>query len=127
MTNCLRRKMMTTMAAAGLAALLLASGWSTTVEKTPEAGKDLESGGPLPSPVTGFLGPDASKLAPGPEGGAALVWINPNAQWSSYTQKQLIPVEFCTHADSTVSTSDQQMLTGDFYNALETNLAKSFT
>ena len=107
MTNSLRRKMMTTMAAAGLAALLLASGCSTTVESTPEAAKALESGGPLPSSVTGFLGPDASKLAPGPEGGAALVWINPNAQWASYTKIQLMPVEFWATADSKVSTADQ--------------------
>jgi Protein of unknown function (DUF3313) len=127
MTNSLRRKMMTTMAAAGLAALLLASGCSTTVESTPEAAKALESGGPLPSSVTGFLGPDASKLAPGPEGGAALVWINPNAQWASYTKIQLMPVEFWATADSKVSTADQATLTEYFYNQLQTNLSKSFT
>lgn len=84
-------------------------------------------GGPLPASVTGFLGPDASKLAPGPKGGAALVWINPNAQWSSYNKIQLMPVEFWAAADSKVSTSDQQTLTEYFYNALQTNLSKSFT
>src|SRR5271167_5148444 len=94
MANSLLKKMMTGMAAAGLAAVLLASGCSTTVESQPSAAKALESGGPLPSSVTGFLGPDASKLAPGPEGGAALVWLNPNAQWSTYTKVQLLPVEF---------------------------------
>ena len=127
MTNSLRKNVLNGMAAAGLAAVLFASGCSTTVESKPEAVKAVESGGPLPSSVTGFLGPDASKLAPGPQGGAALVWINPGAQWSSYTKIQLMPVEFWAAADSKVSTADQQVLTGYFYNALKTNLSKSFT
>jgi hypothetical protein len=127
MTNSLRRKMATGMAAAGLAAVLLAAGCSTTVQSAPEAAKALESGGPLPSSVTGFLGPDASKLAPGPEGGAALAWINPDAQWGSYTKIQLMPVEFWAAADSKVSAADQAVLTEYFYNQLQTNLSKSFT
>lgn len=114
-------------AAGALATILLSSGCSTTVESKPEAAMALESGGALPSSVTGFLGADASKLAPGPEGGAALVWINPNAQWSNYTKIQLLPVEFWAAADSKVPTSDQQVLTEYFYNALRTNLSKSFT
>src|SRR5271165_7581485 len=105
MMNNLRNKKMAGVAAAALAAALMASGCSTTVESQPAAAKALESGGPLPSAVTGFLGPDASKLAPGPEGGAALAWINPNAQWSSYTKIQLVPVEFWAAADSKVSTA----------------------
>lgn len=117
----------TVMAAVGLAMALLAWGCSTTVQSTPQAAKAVESGGPLPSSVTGFLGPDASKLAPGPEGGAALAWINPDAQWSSYTKIQLMPVEFWAAADSKVSTADQQVLTTYFYNQLQTNLSKSFT
>lgn len=117
----------TVMAAVGLAMALLAWGCSTTVQSTPQAAKAVESGGPLPSSVTGFLGPDASKLAPGPEGGAALAWINPAAQWSSYTKIQLMPVEFWAAADSKVSTADQQVLTTYFYNQLQTNLSKSFT
>ncbi len=115
------------LAAAGLAAALLMTGCSTTVESTPAAAKALEAGGPLPAAVTGFLGPDAARLAPGPQGGAALVWINPNAQWSSYTKVLLQPVEFWAAADSKVSPGDQQVLTEYFYNALQTNLAKSFT
>ena len=85
MTNKIVRKAIAAGMAAGLAAMLLAAGCSTTVESTPVAAKALESGGPLPSSVTGFLGPDASKLAAGPEGGAALVWLNPDAQWATYT------------------------------------------
>jgi Protein of unknown function (DUF3313) len=127
MINSLRNKIATGMAAAGLATVLLVSGCSTTVQSAPEAAKAVESGGPLPSAVTGFLGPDAAKLAPGPEGGAALAWINPDAQWSSYTKIQLMPVEFWAAADSKISTTDQQVLTEYFYNALQTNLSKSFT
>jgi Protein of unknown function (DUF3313) len=123
----LKTKMATGIAAASLAAALLASGCSTTVQSAPAAAQAVESGGPLPSSVTGFLGPDAARLAPGPEGGAALAWINPNAQWSSYTKIQLMPVEFWAAADSKVSTADQATLTEYFYNQLQTNLSKSFT
>ena len=125
--NSVRKKMLASVAVAGLAAALMASGCSTTVESQPSAAKALESGGPLPSAVTGFLGADASRLAPGPEGGAALAWINPNAQWSSYTKIQLLPVEFWAAADSKVSPADQATLTEYFYNQLQTNLSKSFT
>ena len=128
MMNNLGKKMMTSMAAtAALAAVLLAAGCATTVQSAPEVAKAVESGGPLPSAVSGFLGPDAARLAPGPEGGAALAWINPNAQWSTYTKIQLMPVEFWAAADSKVSQADQQTLTTYFYNALQTNLSKSFT
>jgi len=115
------------LAAAGLAllAMLALSGCATTVESAPAAAKEMEAGGPPPAAVTGFLGPDASKLAPGPEGGAALVWINPNAQWSNYTKIQLLPVEFWAAADSKVSPDDQKVLTGYFYNSLQTNLQKT--
>jgi len=125
--NSLSKKVLAGMAAAGLTAMLFAAGCSTTVESAPAAAKAIESGGPLPSTVTGFLGPDASKLAPGPEGGAALVWLNPNAQWSSYTKIQLLPVEFWAAADSKVPAADQATLTEYFYNQLQTNLSKSFT
>jgi Protein of unknown function (DUF3313) len=117
MTTSLRKKMTASLTAAGLAAALLASGCSTTVESQPSK-KALESGGPTPSAVTGFLGPDASKLAPGPEGGAALVWLNPDTQWASYTRIQLMPVEFWAAADPKVSAADQAVLTEYFYNAL---------
>src|ERR1700731_4193655 len=123
----LRNKMFAGVAPAAVAAALLAAGCSTTVESQPSAAKALQSGGPMPSAVTGFLGADASKLAPGPEGGAALAWINPNAQWSSYTKIQLMPVEFWAAADSKVSEADQKVLTEYFYNQLQTNLSKSFT
>ena len=127
MTNSLRKIIGGGVVAIGLAALLLDSGCSTTVASAPAAAQAVESGGPLPSAVTGFLGPDASKLAAGPEGGAALVWVNPNAQWATYTKIQLMPVEFWAAADSKVSTAAQATLTEYFYNQLQTNLSKSFT
>jgi Protein of unknown function (DUF3313) len=111
----------------GLALMLVISGCATTVESKPQAATEMEAGGPPPASVTGFLGADAAKLAPGPKGGAALVWINPNTQWSSYTKIKLMPVEFWAAADSKVSPEDQKVLTTYFYNALQTNLAKSFT
>jgi len=111
----------------GFALVLLLSGCASTVQSTPEAAKALESGGPLPPAVTGFFGSDASKLAPGPEGGAALAYVNQNAQWSKYSKIQLKPVEFWAASDSKVSTSDQQMLTAYFYNKLTEDLGKSFT
>src|SRR5580704_15385102 len=122
----LRGRVVTGIASAGLAAMLFVAGCSTTVESTPAAAKALESGGTLPPAVTGFFGADAFKLAPGPEGGAALVWINPNAQWSNYNKILLRPVEFWAAADSKVPPDDQKTLTEYFYNALQTNLAKNF-
>src|SRR5271167_3271105 len=106
LTNSLRKKILNAMAAASLAAALVASGCSTTVESQPEAAKAMESGGPLPASVTNFLGPDASKMAPGPKGGAALVWVNPKVQWASFNKILLDPVQFWAAADSKVSTSD---------------------
>lgn len=125
--NSSRMKAMASLAAIGLTVILIASGCSTTVESKPEAAKALESGGPLPPSVTSFMGDDASKLQPGPEGGAALAYINPNAQWSQYTKIYLMPVEFWAAADSKVSQSDQQMLTAYFYNKLQEDLSKNFT
>jgi hypothetical protein len=105
----------------------LLSGCPTTVQSTPEAAKAAEAGEALPPAVTGFFGSDASKLAKGPEGGAALAYVNPNAQWSKYTKIQVLPVEFWAAEDSKISTSDQQMLTAYFYNKLKEDLGKSFT
>ena len=118
---------LTAVIAMGVSLMFLASGCSTTVESQPQAAKELESSGTLPPSVTSFMGDDASKLQPGPEGGAALAYINPNAQWSQYTKIQLMPVEFWAAADSKVSQSDQQMLTTYFYNKLQEDLSKNFT
>jgi len=121
------RSFLWTWIATGLGLLLLIPGCSTTVESPPAAAKAMEAGAPPPPAVTGFLGPDASRLAPGPEGGAALVWINPNVQWKSYDKVLLEPVQFWGAQDSKVSAADQQTLTTYFYNSLQTNIQKSFT
>jgi hypothetical protein len=114
-------------AAAALLSLAIAlGGCSTTVESTPSAAKAMEQGEALPPAVTGFLGPDASRLQPGGKGKAALVWINPNVQWAQYTKIYIKPVEFWASADSKVSAADQQVLTTYFYNQLKTTLAKNF-
>lgn len=107
--------------------LVIAAGCSTTVQSKPEAAQALESGGPLPAAVTGFFGADASKLGPGPKGGAALVYINPNVQWAKYTKIQLRPIEFWAGEDSKLSTADQQMLAAYCYNQLKADLEKHFT
>jgi Protein of unknown function (DUF3313) len=114
-------------AVAGLAIMAMTSGCATTVESKPAAVEAVESGKPMPPAVAGFFGSDASKLAPGPQGGAALVYFNSNAPWSQYTKIQLLPVEFWAGEDSKVSTSDQQMLTAYFFNSLKTELSKNFT
>jgi hypothetical protein len=113
--------------AGALASSLLLAACSTTVESTPSAAKALEEGQALPPAVTGFLGPDASKLQPGGKGKAALVWVNPNAQWAQYTKIMIKPVEFWAGEDSKVSPEDQKVLTTYFYNQLQTTLAKNFT
>ena len=121
------RVLVVALAITTLAGWVSLSGCSTTVESTPAAAKQLESGASLPPDVTGFMGDDASKLGPGPEGGAALTYINPNAQWSKYTKIQLLPVEFWASADSKVSPGDQQTLTTYFFNQLKANLEKHYT
>lgn len=113
--------------AAGVCVMLLLTGCSTTAESTPQAAKAVQAGETLPPSVTGFMGADASKLAPGPAGRAALLYVNPNAQWSKYRKIQLQPVEFWAAQDSTVSTTDQRILTTYFYNALKTNLQRYYT
>jgi Protein of unknown function (DUF3313) len=110
----------------GLSLLLLLPACSTTVESQPQAAKAVESGQLLPPAVTGFLGPKASKLAPGPQGGAALVWVNPNAQWRNYNKILLEPAQFWAAADSKIPAADRQTLTTYFHNSLQTNLQKSF-
>ena len=127
-SNSISRAFRIVAVAASAAALLsVVPGCSTTVESKPAAAEAMESGGPPPSAVSRFLGPDASKLAAGPNGGAALVWVNPNARWANYNKVLLEPVEFWAAEDSKVSTADQQVLTEYFYNTLKTNLQKNFT
>jgi hypothetical protein len=124
MTN---RKIFHSMMAAGLASMLALAGCSTTVESKPAAAKQLEASGTLPPAVTGFFGDNASRLAPGPSGGAALAYVNQGSTIAKYQKIQLMPVEFWAAADSKVSTADQQMLTAYFFNKLKEDLSKNYT
>lgn len=99
---------------------------SQTVESKPAVVEQVESGQASPA-ISGFFGDSYSLLQPGAEGQAAMVYINPNVQWSQYTKILLEPVEFWDSADSSVSPSDQQMLSAYFYNQLQQNLQKNFT
>jgi Protein of unknown function (DUF3313) len=85
----------------------LTAGCAKTVSEQSAVVKQVESG---ESAANGFFGGDLSLLQPGQEGQAAMVYINPNAQWSQHNKIMLEPVEFWDSADSTVSPSDQHTL-----------------
>jgi hypothetical protein len=105
--------------------MTLAAGCSQTVSEQPAVIKQLSSG--ESSAASGFFGSDVSLLQPGQEGQAAMVYINPNVQWSQYSKIMLEPVEFWDSANSTVSPSDQHVLTAYAYNKLKEDLEKNFT
>jgi hypothetical protein len=73
------------------------------------------------APRSGFL-TDYSLLKPGGEGQARLRYINPNANWNSYTGIYIEPVVFLADANTHVSPQDQQVLSSYYYNALKTHL-----
>ena len=123
--NYLARMSAVVLGAIALLSLLIA-GCSQTVESKPAAVEQME-GGTLPPAISGFFGSDASLLQPGNEGQAAMVYINPSAQWSQYNKIMLEPVEFWDSADSKVSPTDQHMLTAYFYNQLKKDLQPYFT
>jgi Protein of unknown function (DUF3313) len=103
----------------------LTTGCSQTVAEQPAVVKQVASG--ESSAANGFFGSDVSLLQPGQEGQAAMVYINSNVQWSQYDKIMLEPVEFWDNANSTVSPSDQHMLTAYAYNKLKEDLQKNFT
>jgi hypothetical protein len=104
----------------------LISGCSQTVESKSAVAQEIESG-QVPPAARQFFGNDASLLQPGKEGQAALVYINPNAQWKTYTKILLRPVEYWDISDAASSTHDEQLLTTYFYNELKETLQKNFT
>jgi hypothetical protein len=105
---------------------LLMSGCAQTVESKPAVMQQVEGGQPAPA-ISGFFGQDASLLQPGTGSQAAMVYSNPNVQWSQYNKILLQPVEFWDDPSTSVSASDQQMLGEYFYNKLKEDLSKSFT
>jgi hypothetical protein len=104
----------------------LLSGCAQTVESKSAVAQEIESG-QIPPAAKQFFGNDSSLLQPGKEGQAAMVYINPNAQWKSYTKILLRPVEYWDVTDSSNPTSDEQMLATYFYNRLKETLQKNFT
>lgn len=108
---------------AGIFSSILLAACSQTVASPPVV---MESGQLSPA-VSGFFGDSYSLLQPGQEGQAAMVYINPSAQWSQYNKILLEPVEFWDSPNSNISPSDQHMLTAYFYNQLKTDLEKNFT
>lgn len=117
--------------AAGMAGVIavvaaLVAGCSQTVASAPPAVEQMQNG-PAPAVVSQFFGDNYSLLQPGGEGKAAMVYINPNVQWTQYNKILLQPVEFWDDQNTTVSIADQQMLTAYFYNQLKITLEKNFT
>ncbi len=111
---------------AGFALQLTVAGCAKTA--APEPGLMGKAMGEKPAPPpTGFLGSDYALMTPGKEGQAALVYLNPNAQWKNYNKILLEPVQFWDASDSAVSPPDQHMLTAYFYTQLKHNLQKDFT
>lgn len=113
------------MSISALLALALVAGCSQTVSESGAVQKSVESGS-LPA-ASGFFGSNLSLLQPGQEGQAAMVYIDPNANWKSYNKILLEPVEFWDSSDTKVSPADQQVLTGYLYNQLKEQLQKNFT
>ena len=106
----------------------LLAGCAATTEQGPNVMQRVEGSKPAPPGRTGFLGPYYDLLKPGKDGQVALVYFRPNTQWSRYTKVLIEPVQFWDAVgDTTVSASDQHMLTAYFYNILKAELSKNFT
>jgi hypothetical protein len=101
------------------------AGCAQTVSSQPAVVNQVVSGeNPAAS---GFFGSNLSLLQPGKEGQVAMLYIDPNAQWSQYNKIMIEPVEFWDDPDTKVSPTDQHTLTAYFYNQLSTDLQKDFT
>jgi hypothetical protein len=104
--------------------LFLTTGCATTATQ-PKTGL-INGSAEEKAPVvkSGFLG-DYSMLKPGPKGGAALVYVNPKAKWSSYHSIIVDPVQFWS-SDNSVPVAEQKVLTSYLYDALRKNLQAYF-
>jgi hypothetical protein len=111
-----------------LAGLLLA-GCSQTVAPSPNIIQRATGETPAPPPPTGFLGNDYSLLTPpaaGSDQEAMLRYVNPNANWGSYSKIMIAPVTYWAADDSKVSAADQQALCNYLYGVLTRDIAKTF-
>jgi Protein of unknown function (DUF3313) len=110
-----------------LTVAILSLGVFSSCTQTVESKPAVMEAGQLSPAVSGFFGDSYSLLQTGKQGQAAMVYVNPNAQWKQYDKILLEPVEFWDSPDTTVSPADQHMLTAYFYNQLKTDLEKDFT
>jgi len=101
------------------------AGCAKTVEEQGSVVQQVQSGSN--AAVAGFFGNEASLLQPGQQGQAAMVYVNPNAQWNQYNKIMIEPVQFWDDPDTKVSPSDQHVLTAYFYNQLKQQLQQNFT
>jgi hypothetical protein len=111
-----------------LAGLLLA-GCSETAAPEPSIIQRATGEKPAPPAPSGFLGNDYSLMTPPAEGSdqqAMLRYVNPNANWSSYTKIMIAPVTYWADDDSKVSAADQQALCNYMYTVLVKDLGKNF-
>ncbi|MGH7841292.1 MAG: DUF3313 domain-containing protein [Candidatus Binataceae bacterium] len=103
----------------------LIAGCAQTVADQSAVVKQVQSGA-APA-AAGFFGSDLSLLQPGQKDQAAMVYVNPNAQWKQYDKIMIEPVQFWDDPDTKVSPADQHTLTAYFYNQLKQELQKNFT
>ena len=120
----MRRIRVLALALVGVSLSAILAGCSQTVESKPSSVQQGASNAPA---VSGFFGQDVSLLQPGQNGQAAMVYVNPGAQWSRYNKILLEEVEFWDDPNTSVSPSDQEMLSAYFYNKLKEDLQKNFT
>ncbi|MGA2411278.1 MAG: DUF3313 domain-containing protein [Candidatus Binataceae bacterium] len=114
------------MLALAVALMTFLAACSQTVESKSPIAQEMQSGN-IPPAASQFFGSSAALLQPGKEGQAQMLYINPNANWSSYTKILLQPVQFWDTSDSGISDADEQLLVTYFHNQLQQDLSKSFT
>lgn len=107
--------------------LLLFASCSETVAPSPSVVETASETAALAAPRgVGFLS-DYSKLKPGREGQPQWIYVNPQGQWSNYTDLMIDPVTFIASAGSDVSADNQKTLADYFYNQLKEQLSKTAT
>lgn len=125
-TNSRSKYCVLTGALAGAVALVgLIGGCAKTVSDQAAITKQVESG--QNTAAQSFFGNDLSLLQPGDKDQAAMVYVNPNAQWNKYNRVLIEPVQFWDDPNSKVSPTDQHTLTAYFYDQLKADLGKNFT
>ena len=112
--------------ALGIGLTTLVTACSQTVASKSAVAQEMQSGN-IPPAASQFFGSSASLLQPGKEGQAAMIYINPSAQWSSYTKILLQPVQYWDMATSDKSDAEEQLLVSYFHNQLQQDLQKDFT